>query len=290
MAALLAALTILVWRGVFAADLQRLSVVFLDVGQGDAAVIRWPGGTALIDGGTGGAEEKLDIGKSVVAPYLWNSGVRRVDVIVVTHFHDDHLGGLIYVLENFDVGMVVDNGAELLDSALYGRYLELLKERGIPRVRVGEGDMIRMGDGQLFFINPPKGKDLFDQNDDSLVGKFVSPDLSVLFLGDVQEEGIARLAPYGSFLRADVMKVPHHGSSLGSYETVKDFFTMIAPRAAVTSVALVNRYNAPSQNVIYALTECGTASYMTKDDGAVTVAEKDGFVLISTVSGRKLAF
>lgn len=286
-AALLALLNIVVWQGVLSIGKGPYTVTFLDVGQGDAAVIRTPsGGTVLVDGGTGGDEEKFDAGEHVIAPYLWNRGVRRIDAIVVTHFHDDHLGGIIYLLDAFDVGAVIDSGAQAFGSRLRDVYLDALHEKGLRHLTVREGDLLQFDGASLYLLNPPKGDEIADSNDDSLVGKFVSNDLGVLLCGDVQEEGLARLEGYGPFLRSDVVKIPHHGSSLGADSAIENFLSAVSPKVAVISVARVNRYNAPSKNVLAALAALNIRTYATKDSGAVIITKSDMSAGAVTTAGK----
>ena len=127
---LLIAGNIFVWGDISASGDAPLKVTFLDVGHGDAAFIEFPNGAKmLLDGGSGGDETGLDIGRSVLAPFFWNKGIHRIDAVVATHPDEDHIGGLLYVLENFDIGLVIDNGVHRNDTAVYRKYLQIIREK-----------------------------------------------------------------------------------------------------------------------------------------------------------------
>ncbi|MDO8618300.1 MAG: ComEC/Rec2 family competence protein, partial [Candidatus Uhrbacteria bacterium] len=216
--AALVALNVLVWTEPLGYNGRQLKITFLDVGLGDSAIVQFPGrGTMLIDGGSGGVEGMADAGKSVVAPYLWNNGIRKLDAVVVTHFHEDHMGGLLYILENFKVGSVIDNGEPSSDDAvLYKKYIEIVKKKSLRRIVVDDGDEITgFGGVRLYVLNPPEDKIFSNPNDNSIVIKLEYEKFGAMFTGDISSDAMERIASYGGSLRSDVLKVPHHGGSMG---------------------------------------------------------------------------
>lgn len=256
---------------------KNLEITFLDVGQGDSIYVKTPSGAnILVDGSTGGQEGRFDMGRAVIAPYLWNKGVFRIDLLVVTHFHEDHLGGLIYVLKNFDIGCVMDNGIVSLDQKLYRTYLKAIKDRRIKHISAQRGDMIRgFGGIDIYVLNPDPEIADTDSNDNSLVIKLVYKDFGALLCGDITEKAIEKLAQYPGYLKSDVVKVPHHGGVLGDRTKIKYFFEALSSRAAVISVGRHNRYGMPSEKTEGAILSSGAALYETKDSGAVTIKVKD---------------
>lgn len=279
----LVALNIFAYSEIYSIFRKNLAITFLDVGQGDSAFIELPGrGNILIDGGSGGEDEKFDIGKSVVAPYLWNRGVRVIDAVIATHFHEDHIGGIIYVLENFKVGCVIDNGALSVGNKIHDRYMRLIKEKRIRHLTVGEGDTIEIFRGiKLSVLNPPKGEGLADSNEDSLSIKLTYKNFSCLFCGDMKSNSLDRLLSYGKFLESDVIKIPHHGGSPGNKISSRKFFERVSPKISIISVGMVNSYNMPSPEVLNIITSLNSICYSTKDYGAIQIfADSNGYEIL----------
>jgi len=278
-------LNILCWNSVLDINLNKnhLKATFFDVGQGDSALIEFPGKqTLLIDAGTGSTNgEEFDIGKEVLAPYLWNNGISTIDAAVVTHFHKDHSGGMPYVLKNFKVGTVITNSSSPRDNASYDEFKNIVTTKRIRHLIAGEGDSIKGFDSaDIYVLNPPFGKSIADTNENSLVMKIVYRGATIIFCGDVSGDAIARLCRYSSFLKSDVLKVPHHGGNLGNMAMVKNFFKKISPKISVISVGRLN-HAVPSKETLDIITSLNSISYETKNYGAIEIVMAQDSLAVS---------
>ena len=220
----------------------------------------------LIDGG-GFPEGRFDVGESVVSPFLWRKGIRRLDRLVVTHAHPDHLGGLPAVARNFRIGEVWEaerppegKAYAALDAALGGE---------VPRRTVGRGFTVREHDAVIEVLNPAPGPDPGDaagENDRSLVLRLTCGGASFLFAGDIGREAEAAVLQASPDVRARVLKVPHHGSDTSSSA---EFLKAVAPEYAVISAGEGNRYGFPRAGVLERYAAAGVRVFRTDRDGAV---------------------
>ncbi|NLC68903.1 MAG: DNA internalization-related competence protein ComEC/Rec2 [Clostridiaceae bacterium] len=249
----------------------ELEVVFLDVGEGDCAFIKTPSGkTLLIDGGgkKGSDPGSADsMGNRTIIPFLLEYGITRLDAVVATHAHDDHLNGIIPVLEQIKVEMFIMPGYVIGDE--FDRALNACARRKINVIPVREGDSMLLGkDVRIEILNPPAGakNGELSLNNSSIVLILKYRDVEILFTGDIEGEIEARLAR--SILhdtRADVLKVPHHGSDTSSTPV---FLEKVHPKVAVVSVGN-NNYGHPSAEVMDRLAGTGTKIFRTDLNGAV---------------------
>ena len=265
----LAIVTTGIWYRVLCPN-HTLRAVFLDVGQGDSILLETPSGkTILVDGGgkPGGSYSDA-MGLQMIEPVLRREGINRIDVMVLTHPHDDHVEGLPPVLRDFRVGMALDSGIPC-ESESYERFLSLVKTRRIPYKRAERGQVIDFGDGvRAVVLNPPPALLDDDPNDGSVVLRFVYGKSELLLTGDagipVEEDILAS----GMCVRSDVLKVAHHGSE---YATSDEWLDAVHPRAAVISVGRDNSFGHPSKEVLDDLSEHGAKTYRTDQNGAVFV-------------------
>jgi competence protein ComEC len=264
-----------VWSPRLASDEDRWRVTFLDVGQGDSAVVELPDGrTVLIDGGA--RYERFDMGRGVVAPFLWNRNIRHVDHIIGTHQQLDHVGGLIWVLRHFSVGNYWGTHIDR-EEAFAVNLKDVLRDRQlVERIAVQGDELLGSGRCHLLVVNQPSDRvDAHSApsvsgsylNNHSIVSRLECGAQSVLFMADIEGDGLHELAEAGR-RPVTIVKVPHHGAR-NSLD--RDWISQVRPQYAVVSVGAQNPYGHPAQPVIDAYSEAGIPLYRTDRDGAVWV-------------------
>jgi len=260
-----------------------LRVAFLDVGQGDAAVIETPSGRVVVvdGGGHPGTDERdgNDPGARVVVPYLRSRGVRRVDLLIPTHPDDDHVQGLIAVANAFPVSAALDGGffRDRVNHNSYDRLVGQLRRKRIPFWTARRGAVLDLGDGaRLEIASPPRhgiaGRSATNTN--SVVLRLVYGKARVLLTGDAETATEADMMNAHVPLVADVLKVGHHGSRWG---TGTAFLGRVRPSVAIVSVGARNTYGHPAPDVLARLAASpnNPRVFRTDRDGAVIV-ETDG--------------
>lgn len=268
----------LVWPWLLPDGRGQLQVTFLDVGHGDASVIRFPKGTTMLVDGGGSYRDDVDIGERVVAPFLWHNRMRWVDYIVATHPHPDHAKGLLYPLRHFRVQQFWDNGAPLR-SAWYSELRQAAVARGLYRDVVAEGVTSLTIDGvRLDVLHPTAAYQATakrristrgdrDENNHSLVLKLTYGAVSFLLTGDIEQDAEAFLVHAGRDLNATVLKAPHHGSRTSSTEA---FVRAVNPSAVVFSVPRNSRFGHPHPVVVERYVVWGAQIFRTDHHGAIT--------------------
>jgi len=267
-----------VWSPRSFTDGDRFRVTFLDVAQGDSAVVELPDGqVVLIDGGS--AFERFDMGRSVVAPFLWSRGIRTIDHVIATHPQLDHVGGLAWILQHFSVRHFWGNGDQR-DEPFHERLRQALALRGLTEHVVREGREVLSSDAcRLLVLNPTGDGHSVESaisrrrgghilNNRSVVTELSCGKHHFLFTGDVEEETLRRLRLHVRDEPIEVVKVPHHGA--GSSLDV-EWLRAVRPQVAVISVGRHNPYGHPATAVLEAYAGQGVRTYRTDNDGAIWV-------------------
>ncbi len=246
----------------------QLEVTAIDVDQGDSILVVLPQGrTMLVDAGgmPQWMHSELDIGEDVVSPYLWSREISRLDVVVVTHAHADHIGGMRAILDNFrprELWLGVDSPSPELQAVL-----REARALGVRIVSHQEGDNFELGGTSIRVLAPaldPTSR-TWRPNDDCIVMKISYGETSALLEGDAERATERRIA--GEQPQADLLKVAHHGSATS---TIPELLAAVHPRYAVISVGARNVYGHPRPEVLNRLGESKVATYRTDLDGAVT--------------------
>lgn len=261
---------------------RELTITFLDVGQGDAAVVFFPGGKVMVIDGGGSLDGSFDPGERIVAPYLWKMKRKTIDYLVNSHPHPDHLQGLLFLLENFEVKKVWDNGSEPGDSILAYRFAELVGDR-LESLRRG-GAEEEINGMKVFPLHPPPGIQRFWGNDGSLALRLSFGEISFLFCGDVESGAESEILQSGANLRSSVIKVPHHGSKSSS---TQPFLDAVAPQYAVFTVRPGTRLHLPHPTVLERYEKLGTKIYRTDQNGAITFRTDGKSLRVQTFMGKK---
>ncbi len=251
-----------------------LVVHVIDVGQGDAILVEFRGKTLLIDAG------EREMGERVVA-YLQAEGIERLDVVVATHAHSDHIGGLYDVISVFPVGRFIDPG-QPHPTATYENLLALVEERGILYTVAERGQTIDLDPDLEVLVGNPGSQPHGDRNEDSVVLKLTYGDRACLLMGDAGRLAEKSMAEAGLNLDADLLKVGHHASR---HASSAEFLSAVSPAISIITVGKGNDYGHPHEEVLERLMATGSRIYRTDRDGTVVVAT-DGKAL-AVATGRK---
>jgi DNA internalization-related competence protein ComEC/Rec2 len=250
-----------------------LQVSFLDVGQADSILIKLPGGkTMLIDAGNN------DDGKTVVN-FLKSHGVKNLDVLVGTHPHEDHIGGMDDVIEAFDIEKIYMPKVTTT-TRTFKDVLRAAEKKNLKITAARGGMSIPLEEGLKADILAPNSSRYEELNNYSIVIKITYKDTSFLFTGDAEKLSEQEMLKKRYDLRADVLKVAHHGSSSGTSE---EFLSAVSPEYAVISVGRNNDYGHPHRETMRRLTAHGVKVYTTADNGNLLFSSDGQRIKISTI-------
>lgn len=256
---------------------HMVRVTFLDVGQGDSTVVELPDGQVmLIDGGA--THDRLDMGRGVVAPYLWNRGIRKIDHVVGSHPQLDHVGGLAWIVDHFPITHFWTNGL-VREETFWKRLESSLEQARLARDMAREGmTMWAAADCEMRVLNPSQEMaaeyarrpkvDAKELNNSSIVLVLVCGAHSFLFAADIERDGLSALFKRSDLRVISVMKVPHHGAR-SSFDP--RWVDVTSPEVAVISVGAFNPYRHPARDVVTAYRNAQGRIFRTDQDGAVWV-------------------
>jgi len=254
---------------------EELSVYLLDVGQGESIYMEFPNGeTLLLDGG-GYFRDSLDVGKRVVAPFLWNRGLWGLSYLGATHSDHDHISGLESLADLLPVGHFLDRRPEVADRRIDRLKSRLLGRQAIP-LPLEPGRPWEVGDVRLTLLHPSweftaRSTSAHKEkigNDLSLVWKVEYGAFSLLLTGDITEKAERYLMKSGVSLQAGILKAPHHGSRTSSHA---DFLKAVKPRDVIISSGKNNVFHHPHPEVVERYRQAGARLWRTDLQGAIRI-------------------
>jgi competence protein ComEC len=244
-----------------------LRVTFLSVGEGDAAVVQFPGGRVMLVDGGGTFFGTFDPGERIVAPFLWSNKIMHVDLVAVSHPDRDHFGGLVYLVRNFSPAEFWTSGLDSPDAS-YVRLLDAVKAVHARSFVCGTALSPRtIGGVEVRCVWPAPDTEELKEKNQSMVMRLAYRGTAVLFTGDMEAKGEREMLGTGADLRAAIVKVPHHGSATSSSAQL---IAAVHPRVAVISLGYFNRFHFPSADAVQRYREAGAVVLRTDENGAVS--------------------
>jgi len=266
---------------------DRMRINFIDVGQGDSCLIRYKGTNIMIDSGGSLSKNKdgksYDIGENVLNNYLLNRGITRLDYIMVSHFDEDHSQGFVFLLKNMKVKNVIIS-EQYKTSSIYEQFKQICKKQNIQIIYVKSGDEIRIKDLAFKILHPKSKENQISENplnNNAIVCMVKYKNRRILFTGDIEKVAENEMVKeYTNGLKADILKVGHHGSKTS---TTKEFLDLINPSVALIGVGQNNKFGHPNEDVIKRLEEKNIQIYRTDEMGELSVIiDKNEKIKINT--------
>lgn len=247
---------------------NTLNINFVDVGQGDSCFIITPKKkTILVDGG-GSQSKEFDVGKSTLLPYILNKGYTQLDYIVISHFDYDHSLGCAKIIENLTVSSLILN-KQLEGNDIYKHIVSIAKQKKVNLIYVKAGDVITLNGVKIKILHPQEKLIAENSiNNNSIVFKLEYKSFSILFTGDIENIAEEVILSKNINLKADILKVAHHGSKTSSSQR---FIEAVFPKIALIGVGKNNMFGHPNREVIERLQSYGTKIYRTDECGEISI-------------------
>ncbi|MCW3095102.1 MAG: hypothetical protein JWL77_720 [Chthonomonadaceae bacterium] len=262
-----------------ASSARTLRVTFLNVGKGDSAVLETPSGQVVVVDTGGKLANGADHGSRTIAPFLRSHGRGRISVLLLTHPHPDHISGAATLLQEFPVGVLLDNGVNA-DSSEVRRYRQIAQDRGVPCHVGARGLVITLGEGiTLRALAPPRTTAAGRVNNSSIVLRLEYGETAFLLTGDAEAESESEMLAGGQNLACNVLKVGHHGSNAS---TSAELLAAAHPQIAVISVNANNGAGYPHPEVLDRLRTAGARVYRTDLNGNVICLSDGAHVQVET--------
>ncbi|MBC8234649.1 DNA internalization-related competence protein ComEC/Rec2 [bacterium] len=288
----LAVISFCIWYSAIQPGGDFLEVTFLDVGLGDSAFVRFPDGkNILIDGGP--TTPEYDTGERVIAPFLRHEGIRKIDTVILTHPHNDHAGGLEFILQNFQVNQIIGIHNQDIPIPIHRELRAIAENKKIDYQPGNPGSLSlisaehKMSEPRSYgakILNPIDTNFTdFSQsslNNNSIVLKLQFGQISFLFASDIETQAEYAMLNSGIDIQAEILKVPHHGSSTSSSEA---FLNAVNPAFAVISSSERSRFNFPSEVVLNRYKRRGIKLLQTNESGAITIRTDGRRVWVKTI-------
>ena len=262
-----------------------ITVKVLNIGQGDSILIQTGEKTVLVDTSDVDERDKL-------RTELKKADVKKIDTIILTHPHADHIGGMDVLLDEYPVGMVYDNGMPSTSKLFLG-YVKKLKEKKIERKGLVAGDRVDLGGGAVFEVLGPSAELVkegnvkgykHDPNNESVVGRLVFGDFTMMLTGDAEKKEEQAILAAGGTVQSKILKSGHHGSKTSSSA---DFLRAVKPEAALISCGVNNDYGHPHKETMKKYHALNIPIYVTAENGTITVTSDGKTYKITPERGEK---